>query len=386
MESYNAQAVSFFDQDPAMLEALLPAWGERSFRATQLLKWVYQRNIIDLDAMTDLGKALREKLKHSFSWELPLIVRENLSSDGTIKWLLQVAGGNFIETVYIPEAKRGTLCISSQVGCMLNCSFCSTATQGFNRNLKTSEIIGQVWLATQRLIALNRTPGITNVVLMGMGEPMLNLDQVVPALRLMLNDRALGLSKRKVTLSTSGVVPNIALLQSQVDVALAVSLHAPNDPLRNTLVPINKKYPLKELIAACKAYIGPEKKRSITMEYVMLKDVNDTQAIAKELIRLLEGVHCKINLIPFNPFPGAKYECSDYNTILNFQKKLNTAGFVTTIRKTRGQDIDAACGQLVGKIIDKTSRQERHDSKNDASHSSPTNLSNRIPIVVNAVL
>lgn len=356
----NSEVKNFFNFDLPSLSYFLESLGEQRFRAAQLLQWVYQKNITDLQQMSNLGQRLREVLSQHLSWELPTIVRENVSSDGTVKWLLQVTGGSFIETVYIPEAKRGTLCISSQAGCVLNCSFCSTGKQGFNKNLSTAEIIGQVWLATQRLGYLNTgQPGISNVVLMGMGEPLLNLDQVVPALSILMEDLAFGLSKRKVTLSTSGVVPAIAELQSRIDVSLAVSLHAANDQLRDVLVPINKKYPLQTLMTACKTFIGPEKKRSITMEYVMLKEVNDGPACAKELVALLQGLSCKINLIPFNPFPGAKYHCSDYNTILNFQKKLINAGFITTIRKTRGQDIDAACGQLVGKVIDRTRRQEQ---------------------------
>lgn len=351
------------------MESLFIEWGERPYRATQLLQWIHQYGVVDIDAMTNLSKVLRARLQQTTQITLPEIAHEQCSHDGTRKWIMRLADGNCIETVFIPETKRGTLCVSSQVGCALNCSFCSTGHQGFSRNLTTAEIIGQVWLAAR---ALSQSAGhhdraITNVVMMGMGEPLLNFDPVVQAMNLMMDDFAYGLSKRRVTLSTSGIVPEMRRLAEVSDVALAVSLHAPNDALRDELVPINKKYPLKELIAVCKNYYRGERPRRITFEYVMLDGINDSSAHAYELMRLLAGVPAKINLIPFNPFPQTHYQCSPMPVIIAFRDLLIKAGFTTIVRKTRGDDIDGACGQLVGEVQDRTRRQQRLAAKNTKS-------------------
>lgn len=336
--------------------------GEKPYRAHQILKWIHHDGVQDFHAMTNVSKALRQRLSEIAEIQLPHILLEKQATDGTYKWLLRLKDGNCIETVFIPEKNRGTLCISSQVGCILNCDFCSTGKQGFSRNLTTAEIISQLWIAVR---ALSKTHGIhdhhvTNVVMMGMGEPLLNLDQVLPALTLMLNDHAYGLSKRRVTVSTAGVIPGILALRAVSDVALAVSLHAPNDELRDKLVPLNKKYPLNELMKVCKDYFKNEPRRSITMEYVMLAHINDQPEHARQLIKILEGVPAKVNLIPFNPFPHTSYQRSDMSTINHFRDILMQAGINTTIRRTRGDDIDAACGQLVGEVKDRTKRQERH--------------------------
>ncbi|PCH55307.1 MAG: 23S rRNA (adenine(2503)-C(2))-methyltransferase RlmN [Legionellales bacterium] len=340
---------------PTALQDFFVELGEAPFRAKQILQWVHQRGISDFDAMTDISKALRDKLRDSCIIKAPKIVREQISNDGTIKWLLQLDDFNCVETVYIPEAKRATLCISSQVGCALNCTFCATATQGFNRNLTVAEIIGQLWQAK-----LKAPQPITNVVMMGMGEPLLNFDSVTDALALMRSDYAYALPRRRVTLSTSGVVPRILELAKTSDVALAVSLHAAMDELRNILVPINKKYPVKVLIDACKEYLylntGCD---HITIEYVMLRDVNDSIACAKQLAKVLHGLACKVNLIPFNPYKGSKYTCSSSATILAFRKVLNDNKIFSFARKTRGDDIDAACGQLAGDFVDRTSRRAK---------------------------
>lgn len=328
--------------------------NEKPFRALQVFKWIHQRRMNSFENMSDLSLALRSRLSEIAEIVVPEVSKMQCSVDGTRKWLLRLQDGNQIETVFIPEKDRGTLCVSSQVGCALNCKFCSTGAQGFNRNLTTAEIIGQVWLA-----ALEVPDQITNIVMMGMGEPLLNFDAVLPALEIMRADNAYGLSRRRVTLSTAGLVPNILRLGVLADVSLAVSLHAPNDPLRDELVPLNKKYPIAELMKACKEFVGEDKRRHITMEYVMLKNVNDHKQHAKQLIKILQGVPCKINVIPFNPFPMARFECSEASTIHDFQSILMQAGFITTVRKTRGQDIDAACGQLTGKIVDRTKRSER---------------------------
>ncbi|MDB6096448.1 MAG: bifunctional tRNA ((37)-C2)-methyltransferase TrmG/ribosomal large subunit [Francisellaceae bacterium] len=352
--------INLLDFDFSGLKDFFLNLNEKPFRAMQIFKWIYQEGVSDFDQMTNLSKSLRSYLKEHTEIVTPTIKREQISEDGTRKWLLELKGGNYIETVFIPEAKRGTLCVSSQVGCALNCTFCSTATQGFNRNLSTSEIIGQVLLAVNRLKEnTDNKELITNVVMMGMGEPLLNFEALKPALSIMREDIAFGFAKRRVTVSTSGLVPNIERLSNECEVALAISLHAPNDELRNQLVPINKKYPLETLIAACKAYAKKDDRIRITMEYVMLKGVNDSLQHAKQLTHLLSSVPCKINLIPFNPFKGANYECSEPETIYQFREILIKAGFITTTRKTRGADIDAACGQLVGKIQDRTRRQER---------------------------
>ena len=311
--------------------------------------------------MTNLGKALKEKLSQLSYVGLPEIVTSQKSFDGTHKWLLKLDCGNCIETVYIPESNRGTLCVSSQVGCALNCSFCSTGKQGFNRNLSTAEIIGQVWLAVRELSLSQGTHDkrVTNVVMMGMGEPLLNFDNVVSAMNIMMDDFAYGLSKRRVTLSTSGVLPDLERLREVSPVALAVSLHAPNDALRNELVPINKKYPLVQLMALCKTYFKDEPRRKVTFEYVMLKGVNDQPEHAVQLIKLLKDIPAKVNLIPFNPFPLTQYQRSSQQTIDAFRDKLISSGINTITRKTRGDDIDAACGQLAGEVQDRTSRSQR---------------------------
>ena len=346
-------SINLLDFDRKGLAAFFVELGEKPFRATQLLKWIYQEGVDDFDQMTNLSKSLRSFLQINCHISTPEIVFEQIASDGTRKWVLQTDCGNRIETVFIPEEGRGTLCVSSQIGCALACTFCSTAQQGFNRNLKTSEIIGQVYAAQNRLGSDTR---ITNVVMMGMGEPLLNFDNVVAAMNLMMDDFAFGLSKRRVTISTSGVVPAMYRLTEACDVSLAVSLHAVTDELRNELVPINKKYPLQELMQACRdnAKIAP--RRTITFEYVMLKGINDSMEDARGLIKLLKTVPSKLNLIPFNPFPNSDYLCSSKETILRFKTVLNDAGIVTTVRKTRGEDIDAACGQLVGKVQDKSRR------------------------------
>lgn len=340
--------------------------GDKPYRAQQVMQWIHQAGFHDFSQMSNLGKALREKLTQMAEIRLPEIVTCQKSNDGTHKWLLKLDCGNCIETVFIPEATRGTLCVSSQVGCALNCSFCSTAKQGFNRNLSTAEIIGQVWLAVRELSQQDgaHDKRITNVVMMGMGEPLLNFDNVVAAMDIMMDDFAYGLSKRRVTLSTSGVLPELQKLREVSPVALAVSLHAPNDKLRNELVPINKKYPLVELMALCKTYFENEPKRKVTFEYVMLKGVNDQPEHAEQLIKLLRNVPSKVNLIPFNPFPLTQYERSSQAAIDAFRDKLVAKGINTITRKTRGDDIDAACGQLAGEVKDRTSRSSRWQKLN----------------------
>lgn len=345
--------INLLDFDRKGLAAFFVERGEKPFRATQLLKWIYQEGVDDFDLMTDLSKSLRSYLKEHCVLATPEIVVEQLATDGTRKWALQTHCGNRVETVFIPEEGRGTLCVSSQIGCALACTFCSTAQQGFNRNLTTAEIIGQVIVAQRRLGSEKR---ITNVVMMGMGEPLLNFDNVVAAMNLMMDDFSFGLSKRRVTISTSGVVPAMYRLTQVCDVSLAVSLHAVTDELRDQLVPINKKYPLKELMDACRDNAKLAPRRTVTFEYVMLDGVNDSMQDAKGLINLLKTVPAKLNLIPFNPFPGSSYRCSSSATINRFKTMLNDAGIVTTVRKTRGEDIDAACGQLVGKVEDKSRR------------------------------
>ncbi|HAU1272465.1 TPA: 23S rRNA (adenine(2503)-C(2))-methyltransferase RlmN [Legionella pneumophila] len=353
--------VNLLNYNYSQLRELLMAWDEKPFRAQQLFQWIHQVGICDFAQMTNLGKVLRSKLSQLACVDLPEIVACQKSADGTHKWLLKLECGNCIETVFIPEANRGTLCVSSQVGCALNCSFCSTAKQGFNRNLSTAEIIGQVWLAARELSDNHgiHDKKITNVVMMGMGEPLLNFDNVVSAMNIMMDDLAYGLSKRRVTLSTSGVLPEMERLREVSPVALAVSLHAPTDELRNELVPINKKYPLSQLISLCKQYFKDEPRRKVTFEYVMLKGVNDQPEHASQLIKLLHNVPAKVNLIPFNPFPLTQYQRSSQETIDAFREKLMKHGINTITRKTRGDDIDAACGQLAGEVKDKTSRSQR---------------------------
>lgn len=360
------QKVNLLNYNYQQMRELLSSWGEKPYRAQQIVQWIHQSGLVDFAQMTNLGKALREKLSRLACIKVPEIVTCQKSNDGTHKWLLKLDCGNCIETVFIPEANRGTLCVSSQVGCALNCSFCSTAKQGFNRNLTTAEIIGQVWLAVRELSADNgvHDKRLTNVVMMGMGEPLLNFDNVVSAMNLMMDDFAYGLSKRRVTLSTSGVLPDLERLKEVSPVALAVSLHAPNDELRNELVPINKKYPLAQLMALCKIYFKDEPRRKVTFEYVMLKGVNDQPEHARQLIKLLSDVPAKVNLIPFNPFPMTQYQRSSQEAINAFRDKLIANGINTITRKTRGDDIDAACGQLAGEVKDRTSRSQRWQKLN----------------------
>ncbi len=355
-----AARLNLLGLDRGGLESFFVSIGEKPFRASQLMQWVYQRGVSDFAAMSDISKGLRTRLEETAELRLPEIIREQASRDGTVKWLLRVDGGNAVETVFIPETDRGTLCISSQVGCTLNCSFCSTARQGYNRDLSTAEIIAQVLIAQRTLIrrGLGERP-VTNVVLMGMGEPLLNFDNVVPAIRLMLDDHAFGLSKRRVTLSTAGVVPMLDRLRETCPVSLAVSLHATRDALRDELVPLNRKYPLRELLDACRRYVDRQPRRRVTFEYVMLKGVNDSVADARALVKLLHDVPSKVNLIPFNPFPGTSYETSEPDVIDRFRDVLMKAGITTVTRRTRGDDIDAACGQLAGKVMDRTRRSER---------------------------
>ena len=349
--------VNLLDFDAAGMTAFFADNGEKPFRARQVLRWIHRSGQGDFDAMTDIAKSLREKLRIMASVTPPVIVSDKLSDDGTRKFLFDVGGGNAVETVFIPEDDRGTLCVSTQAGCALDCSFCSTGKQGFNRNLTVAEIIGQLWQANR---ALGADPAgdriISNVVLMGMGEPLANFENTVKALRLMLDDNAYGLSRRRVTVSTSGLVPVMDRLADECAVALAVSLHAPNDKLRDELVPINRKYPLRELMAACGRYLQKAPRDFVTFEYVMLAGVNDSEEQARELLALTRNVSCKFNLIPFNPFPGSPYLRSSAPRIKRFAQILMDAGVVTTTRKTRGDDIDSACGQLAGQVLDKTRR------------------------------
>ena len=384
---------NLLDLDPAGLAAFFVERGEKPFRAKQVAHWIHQRFVDDVGAMTDLAKPLRDKLAADAVVCGPTVIRDSTATDGTRKWLLDAGNGNAVESVYIPEDDRGTLCISSQAGCALDCAFCSTGKQGFNRNLTTGEIIGQLWHANRTLLAdgvsamgvpgrepsppgVQRSrdhgerggphsapwiehgrPPITNVVMMGMGEPLANFANVVPALRLMLDDNAYGLSRRRVTLSTSGLVPLMDRLRDECPVALAVSLHAPDDALRDRLVPINRTYPLAELMAACVRYLERAPRDFVTFEYVMLDGVNDTPGHARGLVDLVRNVPCKFNLIPFNPFPGTEFRRSPRERISAFQAILSDAGLVTTIRRTRGEGIDAACGQLAGQVQDRTKRR-----------------------------
>ena len=336
----------------AQLEIFFTGLGEKPYRARQMMKWIYRQGESDFDQMTDISKTLRERLKEIAEIRPPEILTEQLSNDGTRKWLLRTGAAQAIEMVFIPEADRGTLCISSQVGCALDCSFCSTGKQGFNRNLSSAEIAGQVWLAKRLLgettLASERV--VSNVVFMGMGEPLANYRNVVPVLQILIDELGFELSRRRVTLSTSGLVPNMEKLADDCNVALAVSLHAPNDELRDQLVPINRKHPINELLAACWAYAKKHANRSITFEYVMMDGVNDSLVYARQLARLLRHRPAKVNLIPFNPFPGTTYRCSPARRIDEFRQILLDGGIMTTTRRTRGQDIDAACGQLAGKV------------------------------------
>lgn len=362
-------AINLLDLDSAGLARFCLEMGEKPYRAKQLLRWIHQLGKPDFTEMSDLAKVFREKLAAHAIIRSPEVISDHIAMDGTRKWLLSTGAGNAVEMVFIPEVNRGTLCISSQVGCALACSFCSTGRQGFNRNLTVAEIIGQLWWAN-RMLKTDRKDVcatldsqkndagrvISNVVLMGMGEPLANLENVVTALDLMLDDHAYGLSRRRVTVSTSGLVPAMDRLRERCPVALAVSLHAPNDPLRDELVPINRKYPIKMLLAACERYLQAAPRDFITFEYVMLDDVNDRIEHARELVRLVKGIPCKLNLIPFNSFSGSGYRRSSPEAIRAFRDVLMQADLVTTVRKTRGDDIDAACGQLAGQVLDKTRR------------------------------
>jgi 23S rRNA (adenine2503-C2)-methyltransferase len=350
--------IDLLGKDHDALVAFFESIGEKPFRAKQVMKWIHQMGVSDFDLMTNISKSLREKLKQNAWIRSPKIITEQISDDGTIKWLIEVDQQNSIETVFIPEADRGTLCISSQVGCALDCSFCATAQQGFNRNLENWEIIAQMWAANKALGANPKAERkISNVVFMGMGEPLLNVTHVFPVAKLLMDDNAYGLSKRRVTISTAGVVPAIDKLKAEVDVSLAISLHAPNNALRDELVPVNKKYPLEVLMPALRRYVADgHAKKHITVEYVMLDQVNDEIEHAHQLVGLLGDLVCKVNLIPFNPFPNTPYLRSSNNRVHRFQRVLHEAGINCTIRKTRGDDIDAACGQLAGKVKDRTKR------------------------------
>ncbi|WP_373975715.1 23S rRNA (adenine(2503)-C(2))-methyltransferase RlmN [Chitinibacter sp. SCUT-21] len=361
-------SLNLLDYDAEKLGALMVQMGEKPFRAKQLLKWIHQRGAADFDVMSDIAKSFRQKLADQACVAPPSMMAEQIAQDGTRKWLLDVGTGNGVEAVFIPEDDRGTLCVSSQVGCALDCTFCSTARQGFNRNLSTAEIVGQLWWANQRLsfdaarlgTAVNEdTRIVSNVVMMGMGEPLANYDNVVAAMKLMLDDNAYGLSRRRVTLSTSGMVPQLLKLREDCPVALAVSLHAPNDKIRDEIVPINKKYPLKELLNACNSYLEKAPRDFVTFEYVMLAGINDQPEHARQLVDLARSVSCKFNLIPFNPFPNSGYARSGRDAITRFRDILTQAGYIVTVRKTRGDDIDAACGQLAGQVLDKTRRTEK---------------------------
>lgn len=372
----HAEPINLLGLDASALTQLVGQWGGKPFRARQLQRWIHQRGVSEFDEMTDLAREFRAQLSEHCAVCAPPVLTQQRSTDGTRKWLFDVGQGNAIESVFIPEDDRGTLCISSQAGCNVACRFCSTGHQGFNRNLTTAEIIGQLWWARRELMqdaassrlqvtasesspAQTDTRVISNVVMMGMGEPLLNYDPVLAAVRLMLDDNAYGLSRRRVTVSTSGVVPMMDRLSQDCPVALAVSLHAPNDALRDELVPLNKKYPLKELLAACERYLAFAPRDFITFEYVMLDGVNDSDQHARELIQIARQVHCKFNLIPFNPFPGSGLKRSSAARIRIFSQQLMDAGIVTTVRKTRGDDIDAACGQLAGEVKDRTRLKEK---------------------------
>ncbi len=363
--------VNLLQFDAQGMERFFAGLGEKSFRARQVLGWIHRRGADDFAAMTDVAKDLRAKLAARAVVEAPRVVGDSTASDGTRKWLLKVDGANAVDAVFIPEPGRGTLCVSSQAGCALDCAFCSTGKQGFSRNLGAAEIIGQLWLAEKMLAAGPGRPSpgraragrhVSNVVFMGMGEPMLNLEQVIPALRLMLDDRAYGLSRRRVTVSTSGVVPGMDRLREECPVALAVSLHAANDALRDRIVPINRKHPIRELLAACNRYLERAPRDFITFEYVMLDGVNDSDRQARELLGIASRVRCKFNLIPFNPFPDSGFRSSGAERIRRFAEVLQRAGLTVTTRKTRGDAIDAACGQLVGDVTDRTRRSRGRKS------------------------
>ena len=366
-----AAKVNLLGLSRQQLEAFFTDLGEKRFRAQQVMKWIHHQGVIDFGAMSNLGKGLREKLEALATITPPEIADQQDSADGTRKWAIRVAGGALVEAVLIPEAGRATLCVSSQVGCSLDCKFCSTGKQGFQRDLTAAEIIGQVWLAINSYSGWQSGKGriVTNVVMMGMGEPLLNFDNVVSAMSLMTDDLAYGLSKRKVTLSTSGVVPALDRLAEFSDVSLAVSLHAPNDEIRNKIVPINRRYPIQQLLQSAKSYIDAQsyRKRVVTIEYTLLAGVNDQPEHARELSTLLKDFPCKINLIPFNHFPNSGFDRPSGNAVSRFWQVLVDAGFIVTVRSTRGDDIDAACGQLVGEVVDRTRRSERYRQLNSAS-------------------
>jgi len=353
--------INLLGLDAPALTQLIADWGGKPYQSRQLQRWIHQRGVADFAQMTDLARDFRARLAERCTVAAPAVLSEQQSADGTRKWLFDVAAGDAVETVFIPETQRGTLCVSSQAGCAVNCRFCATGHQGFSRNLTTAEIIGQLWFAQRALASVEAANqrAITNVVMMGMGEPLLNYDQLLPALRLMLDDNASGLSRRRVTVSTSGVVPMMDRLARDCPVALAVSLHAPNDALRDELVPLNRKYPLAELLAACNRYLAHAPRDFITFEYVMLAGVNDADQHARELIQIARQVRCKFNLIPFNPFAASGLTRSSPERVRRFAKRLLDAGVVTTVRKTRGDDIAAACGQLAGEVQDRTRRQVR---------------------------
>lgn len=359
----------------ANLRALFADLGEKPFRAYQILKWIHQRGVLDIDAMTDISKDLREKLKQTSDISLPKILEDYKSEDGSRKWIVEVASGSHVEMVFIPESGRGTLCISSQAGCSLDCSFCATGKQGFNSNLSVAEIIGQLWWANYHLGAFEgkMERQVSNIVMMGMGEPLLNFDNVMEALSIMMEDCAYGLSKRKVTISTSGVVPAIDKLKDYTNASLAVSLHAPNDELRSQIMPINRKYPIKELLRSVQFYMDSlSDKRVPVIEYTLIAGVNDHRQHARDLAKLLEQLPCKINLIPFNPFSLSDYRRPSSSSVSNFRQILQQAGYTVTVRTTRGDDIGAACGQLVGDVEDQTRRAERHKRRKAQSESAST--------------
>jgi len=354
-----ATPTNLLDLDRDGLQAFFAGLGEKPFRGLQVLQWLHQYGVDDFERMTNLSKPLRTRLSQEAVIVAPRIKQDHTAADGTRKWLLELNDGNAIETVFIPETGRGTLCVSSQAGCTLNCAFCATGAQGFNRNLTAGEIVAQIWLARRLLADADSPRPITNVVFMGMGEPLLNFDNVVAAIRLMLDDLAYGLSRRRVTVSTAGMVPMIDRLREACPVSLAVSLHAPDDVLRSELVPLNRKYPIAELLAACRRYVADEPRRKVTFEYVMLDGVNDSDAYAQALARLLRDLPAKVNLIPFNPFPDTRFKRSSPAAIDRFRDVIMAAGLMTITRRTRGDDIDAACGQLAGDIHDRSDRRRR---------------------------
>jgi 23S rRNA (adenine2503-C2)-methyltransferase len=367
--STQPKKINLLDLTRDGLRSFFNEMGEKPFRAEQIMKWIYQQGVADFEQMTNLNKALRIKLQSRCEIKAPEIAYQQNASDGTIKFALKLEGGQEVETVWIPDGDRATLCVSSQVGCALECTFCSTAQQGFNRNLKVSEIIGQVWRVATTIGLNNDTAKrpITNVVMMGMGEPLLNVKNVVPAMELMLDDLAFGLSKRRVTLSTSGVVPALDMLGDQIDVALAISIHAPDNALRDVLVPVNKKYPIEVFLASVRRYLAKSNANQgkVTVEYVMLNGVNDSTDQAHALAKVMADTPCKINLIPFNPYPGSPYTCSSNSRIDRFAKVLMEYGLIVVVRRTRGDDIDAACGQLVGEVVDRTKRMLKKQLKGE---------------------